>query len=257
MEARYPVRCVRDIRYTESRDYRCAYDLYLPETDAPVPVLIYFYGGGLTKGSKDTPRALPKLLAGQGIAVAMPDYRLMPDVSYPAFIEDAADAVVHAMTHVGAYCTPTKFYIGGHSAGCYLSMMLAFDRHYLADRGVDAAALGGYALISGGTTKHFAILAAEGGDPKAMRIDESCVLWHLRPDGAPLFVVSGDSDMPTRCAENRLFVTALRRYDYASPIVYREYDGVSHSNFVRVSEETGEIPILADLLDFITMCEAR
>lgn len=257
MEARYPVRRVNDIRYTDARDTRCAYDLYLPETDAPVPVLIYFYGGGLTKGEKGTPRAIPRALAEQGVAVVMPDYRLMPEVSYPAFIEDAADAVAHAMAHVGAYCRPTKFYVGGHSAGCYLSMMLAFDRHYLGDRGIDAAALGGYALISGGTTKHFAILEHEGADKRLLRIDESCVLWHLRPDGAPLFVVSGDNDMPTRCAENRLFVTALKRFDYASPIVYREYPGVTHSGFVGLSKETGEIPVLADLLKFIDLCETR
>jgi len=257
MTARFAVRRINDVRYTDTRDYRCAYDLYLPVTDAPVPVLIYFYGGGLTTGKKGAIRPIPQALAEQGIAVVMPDYRLMPDVCYPAFIEDAADAVAHAMAHVGEYCRPTRFYVGGHSAGCYLSMMLAFDRHYLADRGIDAAALGGYVLLSGGTTKHFAILAQEGQDNRALRIDETCVLWHLRPDGAPLFVVSGDSDMPTRCAENRLFVSALKRYGYASPIVYREYDGVSHSDFVRVSAKTGEIPVLADLLAFFSMCETR
>ena len=257
MEARYAVRRVQDVRYTDARDYRCAYDLYLPETDEAVPVLIYFYGGGLTKGAKDSPRAIPRALAEQGIAVIMPDYRLMPDVSYPAFIEDAADAVAHVVAHAGEYCRPTKFYVGGHSAGCYLSMMLAFDRHYLAERGIDAAALGGYVLLSGGTTKHFAILEHEGADKRMIRIDETCVLWHLRSDGAPLFVVSGDSDMPTRCAENRLFVAALKRYDYSAPIVYREYNGVKHSDFVRISAETGEIPVLADLVDFIAMCEPR
>lgn len=257
MEPRYSVRRLRDIRYTDARDYRCAYDIYLPETGGPVPVFIYFYGGGLTKGSKDEPRPLPSALAEQGIAVVTPDYRIMPDVSYPSFIEDAADAVAHAIAHVGEHCTPTKFYVGGHSAGCYLSMMLAFDRHYLADRGIDAAALGGYVLISGGTTKHFAILAQEGEDKRALRIDESCVLWHLRPDGAPLFVVSGDNDMPTRCEQNRLFVAALKHFDYASPVVYREYPGVGHRNFVRVSAETGEIPLLRDLLDFFALCEGR
>lgn len=257
MEPRYAVRRLRDIRYTDARDYRCAYDIYLPETDGPVPVLIYFYGGGLTKGTKDESRPLPLALAAQGIVVVTPDYRIMPDVSYPTFIEDAADAVAHAIAHVGEHCTPTKFYVGGHSAGCYLSMMLAFDRHYLADRGIDAAALGGFVLISGGTTKHFAILAAEGSDPKSLRIDESCVLWHLRPDGAPLFVVSSEDDMPTRCEQNRLFVSALARYGYAAPVVYREYPGVTHRMFVRPDPATGEIPVLGDLLDFFAMCEAR
>lgn len=255
METRFAVTRIRDVAYTGTREHRCAYDVFVPDTDAPTPVVIYFYGGGLTKGSKDGSHPLPEAIAAQGITVVKPDYRLMPEVGYPAFIEDAADAVAHVLAHAREYCTPTKFYVGGHSAGCYLSMMLAFDRHYLADRGIDAASLGGYLLISGGTTKHFAILEAEGEDKRALRIDESCVLWHLRSDGPPLFVVSGDSDMPTRCAENRLMVAALGRYGYASPVVYREYNGVSHGGFVRPDPVTGEIPVLADLLDFIRDCE--
>ncbi|MBR6709673.1 MAG: alpha/beta hydrolase fold domain-containing protein, partial [Clostridia bacterium] len=175
--------------------------------------------------------------------------------TYPAFIEDAADAVAHVMAHIYLHCTPTKFYVGGHSAGCYLSMMLAFDRHYLAARGIDAGTLGGYALISGGTTKHFSLLAAAGEDKRLLRIDDTCVLWHLRADGAPLFVVSSDVDMPTRREQNLLFVSALRHLDYASPIEYHEYPGVGHRYFVRRDERTGEIPVAADLLAFLRRCE--
>lgn len=255
MEAKYSVRCVRDIAYCAVPDPKQFYDFYLPETDEPVPVFVYFHGGGLTGGSKNG-QAIAAELAGQGIAVVSADYRLMPAVSYPAFLEDAADAVAHVMAHAAEYCRPTRFYVGGHSAGCYLSMMLAFDRRYLAVRGIDAGQLGGYALISGGTTKHFALLAAAGEDKRLLRIDDTCVLWHLRPDGPPLFVVSSPEDMPTRREQNLLFVSALRRLEYTSPIEYHEYPGVKHSFFTRRNAETGEIPIAADLLAFLRRCEA-
>ena len=99
---------LRDIPYTTLREDRNCYDLHLPQGDGPCPLIIYFYGGGLKKGKKDKNRLAPKA-AEAGIAVAVADYRLMPDVSYPAFVEDAADAVEKAVQAMNAVPGETNF----------------------------------------------------------------------------------------------------------------------------------------------------
>ena len=83
---------IPDIPYTSARDTRCRYDLYLPDGTDTYPLIIYFYGGSLKKGAKEGNR-LARAAVEAGYAVAVPDYRLIPEVSYPAFIDDAADAV--------------------------------------------------------------------------------------------------------------------------------------------------------------------
>lgn len=242
---------LRDIPYTTLREDRNCYDLHLPQGDGPCPLIIYFYGGGLKKGKKDKNRLAPKA-AEAGIAVAVADYRLMPDVSYPAFVEDAADAVAAIMRDISKHTDRiSKIYIGGHSAGAYLSMMLCFDRHYLADRGVDRARIAGWLLLSGQPTKHYNILEQQGQDPRAVIIDDTAALFHVRGEGEPLLIASSDQDMPCRLEQNRLLRATLRHFEYASPVHFVELQGVSHGGMVKPDEE-GNIPLLPHIIKFIS-----
>ncbi|HRJ49431.1 MAG TPA: alpha/beta hydrolase fold domain-containing protein, partial [Phycisphaerales bacterium] len=56
----------------------------------PWPVLVLFYGGGWDSGDKTHYAWAAQALAARGFVVALPDYRLVPQVHFPAFIEDAA-----------------------------------------------------------------------------------------------------------------------------------------------------------------------
>lgn len=243
---------IKDIPYTGARDHRNCYDLHLPQGDGPCPLIIYFYGGGLKKGCKDTNRLAPKA-AEAGIAVAVADYRLMPDVSYPAFIEDAADAVAAIIKDISRHThRVSKIYVGGHSAGAYLSMMLCFDRHYLEDRGVDRARIAGWLLLSGQPTKHYNILESQGQDPRALIIDDTAALFHVRgSEGEPLLIASSDRDMPCRLEQNRLLVATLRHFEYAAPVHFVELQGVTHGGMVRPDED-GNVPLLPHIIKFIS-----
>ena len=119
------IKIIRNIPYTEERETRNCYDLYLPaeegtDTEAPQTLVIYFYGGSLKKGCKDKqafPGALIRELRERGavhgsVAVACPDYRLIPDVMYPTFINDAAEAVRAATERYSAeYGIPKRIFI--------------------------------------------------------------------------------------------------------------------------------------------------
>ena len=243
---------IRDIAYTTVRDERNCYDLHLPDGDGKCPLIIYFYGGSLKKGKKDNNRFAP-CAAQSGIAVAVVDYRLFPEVYYPDFICDAADAVAAILRDIGNHTDRiSKIYVGGHSAGAYLSMMLCFDRRYLDAHGVDRAKIAGWLLISGQPTKHFSVLESDGLDPRSCVIDDTAALFHVRSsDGEPLLIVSSDCDMPCRLEQNRLLLATLRHFEYAAPITFVELQGVSHSGMVK-PDENGNVPLMPHIIKFIT-----
>lgn len=241
-----------DIPYTPTRGTRNCYDLYLPDGDGKCPLIIYFYGGGLKKGHKEGNK-FAAAAAKRGAAVAVCDYRLMPDAAYPTFIEDAADAVASITSTVSAHTDRiSKIYVGGHSAGAYLCMMLCFDRHYLDGRGVDRSSIAGWLLISGQPTKHYNILEQQGQDPRACVIDDTAALFHVRSgEGEPLFIATSDNDMPCRREQNLLLLATLRHFEYRSYIQFENLGDVSHSGMVKPNER-GDVPVLPAILDFIS-----
>jgi acetyl esterase len=63
--------------------------LYRPRAEGPLPILVYFHGGGWIMGSVATHDALCRnLCARAGIAVASVEYRLAPEHRFPAGLED-------------------------------------------------------------------------------------------------------------------------------------------------------------------------
>lgn len=243
---------IRDIAYTSARNERNCYDLHLPDGDGKCPLIIYFYGGSLKKGKKESNRFAP-VAAQNGVAVAVVDYRLFPEVSYPDFIEDAADAVTAILRDIRAYTDRiNKIYVGGHSAGAYLSMMLCFDRHYLDARGVDRTKIAGWLLISGQPTKHFSVLESQGLDPRSCVIDDTAALYHIRTgEGEPLYIATSDNDMACRREQNLLLLATLRHFEYKSYIQFENLGAVTHGGMVK-PDECGNIPALPSILDFIS-----
>ena len=88
-------------------------------------------------GTKSLYLAFGQAFASQGIMVAIADYRLYPQVRYPAFIEDSASAFAYVRDHAGVMAGHRTAFIAGHSAGAYNAMMLAADRSISKMRGGD------------------------------------------------------------------------------------------------------------------------
>ena len=137
-------------------------DIHLPDGDGPFPIFVYFHGGGLEEGDKSKMRTCESVVK-LGIGIATVNYRMYPDAKYPEFIEDAAEAVVWVYENIGKYCNYNGIYVGGSSAGGYLSMMLQFDEKYLGAHGINPLDISGYIHDAPQPTAHFVVISRERG----------------------------------------------------------------------------------------------
>ncbi|MDE2608299.1 MAG: alpha/beta hydrolase, partial [Burkholderiales bacterium] len=79
-------------------------DIYAPlGATRPTPVVVFFYGGNWDSGARGEYRFVGEALAARGITAVIADYRLYPQVVYPAFVEDSARAVAWTLAHIGSY----------------------------------------------------------------------------------------------------------------------------------------------------------
>jgi acetyl esterase/lipase len=140
---------VRDLAY--GANPRQKLDVYIPDRlAAKAPVLVFFYGGSWQSGSRNQYLAFGQAFATLGIVTVVADYRLYPEVTYPAFVEDGAQAVSWVHAHAAEYGgDPARLFVSGHSAGGYIAAMLGSDPKYLQGVGGDLSWLRGVIGVAG------------------------------------------------------------------------------------------------------------
>jgi len=124
---------------TYASEDRGHFDVYAPPRPSPrTPVAVFLYGGSWQSGDKALYRFVGRSLASRGIITVIPDYRVYPEVRYPAFLRDNARAVAFAKQHAAEWGgDPGRLFLIGHSAGAYNAAMLALDRRWLGEVGLD------------------------------------------------------------------------------------------------------------------------
>lgn len=197
---------------SETDDYikeRCLLDLYQPLGNEGFATLVWFHGGGLTGGEK----YLPPLLKEQGIAVAYMNYRLSPKVTAPVYIEDAAAAYAWVVNHIAEYGgDPSKVFIGGHSAGAYLSLMVGLDSRWLQKYQLNSDDIPGILSLSGQVVTHFTIRKERHLPETRIVVDDLAPLYYVEPVTPPLFLFVGDrnKELMDRYEENVFFYKRLK-----------------------------------------------
>lgn len=196
-------------------------DLYRPATLAPAaPLLVFFYGGGWKTGARADYAFVARPLAQLGCLVAVPDYRLWPEVAWPGFIEDGARAVrALAAAHPGR-----PLLLMGHSAGAFNAASLALDPRW----GVRPLVAGFIGLAGPYDFGWDEVSPREifAASPRAMAAPEGVDLR-----GAPrLLLLHGAADTTVRPYHSPIL--AARAEAAGVPVRHQEFAGMGHIGIV-------------------------
>jgi len=219
----------------------------------PLPVLIFFYGGGWVAGSHDAYGFAARAFAKQGFVVVVPDYRKVPAVRFPAFVEDGAEAVRWTHDHIATYGgDPARIALAGHSAGSHIAALLALDRHYLAAQRLAADTIKAVVGLSGPYdfypwTSPRAIEAFKGTrDPRTTQ-----PISYARADAPPMLLVTSSGD--TEVQPRNSISLAGRLKALGAPAEVREYPKLTHEEVAMALSVPfrGKAPVLADSAAFL------
>jgi acetyl esterase/lipase len=145
------------------------------------------------------------------VGVAVADYRLNPQVKFPAYIHDAALAVRWAVTNTKSLGAAPNVFVGGHSAGGYIACLLVMDSRYLENAEVGKDDIAGFIPMSGQTMTHFTVAEERGIPPTVITADKAAPIHYLKSETPPILLLVGDQDWPARLEENAYFEAALRK----------------------------------------------
>lgn len=254
------MRVIENIVYNEDIGSVGVLDLYLPEGEKCDALIIYIHGGGLETGDKSDEKGVYTEWASRGLAVVSANYRMYPTAKFPDYVEDAAKAVAWSLNHVKEYITYNQVFIGGISAGSYISMMLHFQPEFLAKCGVDEKQIRGYIFDAGQPTVHYKVLQERGMDPQAVRIDEAAPLYYVEGEqperkNQNYFFIVAEHDLGGRREQNELLMRTMEIHHYnKDSIDYEIIPGYGHAEYVNVQDSDGKYPYAEKLYAFIKKC---
>lgn len=247
----------RDVAFGAHPRHRL--DVYRPaKSRGTLPVIVFFYGGSWQTGERGAYAFVAARLARRGFVVAVPDYRLFPEVVFPGFLEDAALAVAWMFGHAKEFGgNPTELFLIGHSAGAYNAVMLALAPGYLRAAGLDAARLSGVIGLAGpydflplgsGALRR---IFAHGND-----VAQTQPINLARGDAPPLFLLTGGAD--TSVLPRNSTALAARMRAIGGVVETRIYPRLGHVGIILavLTLLRWRAPVMRDMLDFIAACRA-
>ena len=242
-------------------------NLFRPSADG-WPLLIFLHGGSLTDGDKDLRIGgydiygnLGRFYAARGIGVAIVNYRLQPEASWPDQVDDVAAALAWAHRHGRGYGSNGQVFLSGHSAGAWLAARLAFDREHLNDAGLRQDVLDGVILISGSAydlvdQEHWDTGRSQGWWAKRFDLETPNVDWRenasviplIDGDSPPFLLIHTTKEWPIVARQNRILHEALGRKGVESELFPVTTD--SHRRMVLAMSRSDKA-ISAKILEFI------
>ena len=228
-------------------------DVYRPRTPAsPRPVVVFLYGGRWQDGTKDDYRLLGDAFTRRGIVVVVPEYRLYPQVTFPAWVLDAAQVVRWARENAARFGgDPGNLVIVGHSAGGHTAALLALDEHFLRDAGVPAGSVRGFVSLAGpvDTTWTAPDVQALMGPPQGWPATYAAT--HVDGGEPPILLLHGADDETVAPANSTGLAARIRaRGGCARSVVYR---GLGHVEIVvaLAVPRLRSAPVLEDVVEFV------
>lgn len=195
-------------------------DVYRAQgADGPAPVVVFFYGGGWQRGTREQYRFVGRRLAQNGVLAVVADYRTWPTAGFPAFVEDGARAVAWARANAGTYGgDPARLFVAGHSAGAQIAALIATDPRYLQPHALAPRDLAGMIGLAGPydfaiTGQYVPIFGAREQWAQAQALNA------VSGDEPPFLLVHGTDDRVVHAEDSRLMADRLRATGGAADLV--------------------------------------
>jgi acetyl esterase/lipase len=242
-----------DIAY--GKDVLNRLDVYVPDPAASgAPVVVFMYGGSWNSGSKNDYSFAGRAFAARGFVTVIPDTRLVPQVRFPAFVEDEALALRWVHDHIAEFGGDReRIYVAGHSSGAYSAVMLALDAQYLKAVGLGPHVIKRVAGLSG--PYDFLPLDVEATKEAFGQVTNLAATQpvNLASRAAPpMFLATGSADTLVQPRNSAALARKLRRA--GASVIEKIYPGVSHSGTVAALSRPfrGEAPVLDDIVAFFS-----
>ncbi|MGE0660482.1 MAG: alpha/beta hydrolase [Reyranellaceae bacterium] len=242
----------RDLAYGDNPRHKL--DLYLPETGAAAGrrVLVFFYGGGWDSGSKDGYLFAARPFVEAGYIVAIPDYRIYPEVRFPAFVEDGALALRWIADNAARFGGDgSRLYLAGHSAGAHTAALLALDARYLDAVGLRTARIAAVAGLAGPydftpNTDTLREIFSTAPDLRLMR-----PTTYANANAPPMLLATGDADRTVLPKNSINLAKALQAKGAVAEL--KIYPGIGHVDIAMALAPLfdGKAPVAQDAITFL------
>ncbi len=211
-------------------------------------VVVFFYGGRWQSGSKTDYLFVGDALTDAGLVAVIPDHRLYPEVRFPAFVDDAADAVRWVRANIADYGgDPDAIYLAGHSSGAHLATLIGLDESRL-----DPTGIRGVIGISG-PYDFLPFYNEELADTFAGADNEldTQPIHYVDGDEPPLLLITGEDDHTVDPGNTRRLAARIR--ERGGDVSTRFYPDTGHYMIIAAIARPlhAFAPTLDDLLEFV------
>ncbi len=229
-------------------------DIWAPSAPSKKPrdVVVFFYGGSWNSGDRELYGFVGRALAARGFIVVLPDYRLVPEVRFPGFVEDGAAAVAWVEKNIASYGgNPERVHLSGHSAGAHIAALLTLDTHWLKAAGAPAHSVRSGAGLAGPYDfvpfTSDASKAAFGYMPDPT---PSQPIAFARNGAPPMRLMTGSADTTVKPRNGTALAAALTKV--GSKVQTISYDGLGHSDIIMgiARPLRSKAPVVDDLATF-------
>jgi acetyl esterase/lipase len=228
-------------------------DLYAPRWPAgPRPLLVFVHGGGWDSGDRREYSFVGRALAALGFLVACADYRVFPEVVFPAFVEDLALAANWLVAHAAEYGgDPNRLILVGHSAGAYNAMMLALQPGRFGAHGLRGKLKGLVGLSGPYDFYPFDVrqsIDAFGTYPEPLSTQPINL---VTPEAPPMLLAHGEKD--TTVGDYHTVRLAAKLRANGVPVVERHYGRLMHAPVILglATVLRPLLPVYADVAQFL------
>ena len=243
---------------TYGTDAAQEFDIFVPNSISLLPLIILMHGGAWTLGDKSDLSGIAFFLAQQGFVVINMNYRLLPDFSYPAPMEDIQKVLQWVSQNAENYgIDTTRIGMCGYSAGGHLVALysLTQDINYI-DGGSTLPRVYAIAALAGCYT-------LQGINDTTALIEDALPVWlatanpqslglpidQVEPgDNVTFLLLHGAQDIISPPAQSSLFYQALVANGVSAELkIYPDKDHMNLISGIPNSDEVGQ-----DLVSFFS-----